>query len=509
MSNASVELKDLRVMAPDERSAATIPPQGDRLRAVYDVPVQVSAVLGRASIPVNQLLRLGRGAVVELDRRVGEPVDIFVDNRLVARGEVIVVGDRLGVTMTEIVRGRGRLSGLAESNSDAPSRGRPSLPHLTTAMRIATKRGALVRQRRSAAEALDELREGQGADLLFLDVMLDVPEIVAMLRAERVHLPIVAYGINADPARAVAAIKAGAREFLTLPPDPQAIALVLATLADARRDLVSVDPAMAEVLGLARRFAPSDASVLITGESGTGKEVVARAIHARSRRARRPFVAVNCAALPENLLESELFGHEKGAFTGADRAPRGMFEAADGGTLFLDEIGEMRRGCRRSCCACSRSASSTASAAAAPIKVDVRVIAATQPRPRGGRSTPAGSARTCYYRLNVVTSELPPLRERPQDIAAAGRHFLDRVRGANGLPRRGLDAGGRERCCAARLAGQRPRARELYPARGAAHPQGRIDRQAISWAPRASRPVRPRRARPGWSAARSGRSSAT
>jgi len=104
MSNTSVELKDLRPMAPDERPAATAPAQGDRLRAVYDVPVQVSAVLGRASIPVNQLLRLGRGAVVELDRRVGEPVDIFVNNRLVARGEVIVVGDRLGVTMTEIVR---------------------------------------------------------------------------------------------------------------------------------------------------------------------------------------------------------------------------------------------------------------------------------------------------------------------------------------------------------------------------------------------------------------------
>lgn len=106
MSSASVELKDLRPMAPDERPTPTaaVPAQGDRLRAVYDVPVQVSAVLGRASIPVNQLLRLGRGAVVELDRRVGEPVDIFVNNRLVARGEVIVVGDRLGVTMTEIVR---------------------------------------------------------------------------------------------------------------------------------------------------------------------------------------------------------------------------------------------------------------------------------------------------------------------------------------------------------------------------------------------------------------------
>jgi len=355
-------------------------------------------------------------------------------------------------------------------------------PDLTTAMRIATERGALVRQRRSAAEALDELREGRGADLLFLDVMLDVPEIVAMLHAEHIHLPIVAYGINADPARAVAAIKAGAREFLTLPPDPQAIALVLATLADARRDLISVDPAMAGVLDLARRFAPSDASVLITGESGTGKEVVARFVHRESRRAAGPFVSVNCAAIPDNLLESELFGHEKGAFTGATARRIGRFEEASGGTLLLDEISEMDVRLQAKLLRAIQEREIDRVGGSHGIKVDLRILA-TSNRDLERTVAAGGFREDLYFRLNVVTLQLPPLRERPQDVAALARHFIEKYATLNGLAVAGLTAAAE----AMRLGHRWPgNVRELENCLHRAvllTRQGRVDRPAIMLGP--------------------------
>src|SRR5262249_24510659 len=140
---------------------------------------------------------------------------------------------------------------------------------------------------------------------------------------------------------AVDAIHAGAKEYIPLPPDPELIAAVLAVVADDPRDFIYRDEAMAQVVKLAHQIATSEASVLITGESGTGKEVLARYVHSHSHRAKKPFISINCAAIPENLLESELFGHEKGAFTGAVGRRIGKFEEATGGTLLLDEISEM------------------------------------------------------------------------------------------------------------------------------------------------------------------------
>src|SRR5207247_679159 len=180
-----------------------------------------------------------------------------------------------------------------------------------------------------------------GADLLLVDVGLDVRDLVMRLEAEHIHVPIVACGISNDARAAVAAIHAGAKEYIPLPPDPELIAAVLAAVANDSRDLVYRDEAMAKVIKLAQQIAGSDASVMITGESGTGKEVLARYVHSRSNRAKRPFISINCAAIPEHLLESELFGHEKGAFTGAVARRIGKFEEATGGTLLLDEISEM------------------------------------------------------------------------------------------------------------------------------------------------------------------------
>ena len=174
-----------------------------------------------------------------------------------------------------------------------------------------------------------------------VDVRLDVASLIQSLKSERIAVPVVACGIGNDTRAAVAAIRAGAKEYLPLPPNAELIAAVLAAVVAENNALIHRDPRMARVLALADRIAPSDASVLITGPSGTGKELMARYLHNKSRRAGNRFVAVNCAAIPENLLESELFGHEKGAFTGAVARRIGRFEEASGGTLLLDEVSEM------------------------------------------------------------------------------------------------------------------------------------------------------------------------
>src|SRR6476659_2520269 len=188
---------------------------------------------------------------------------------------------------------------------------------LTTATKLAMEKGASVTHAESNDQALAVLRSGRGADLLMVDVSLDIRELNGRLNAEHIHVPIVACGITNDARAAVDAIHAGAKEYIPLPPDPELIAAVLAAVTADSRELIYRDEATAQVVRLATQIAASDASVLNTGESGTDKEVLARHVHARSNHSKKPFICVNCAAIPENLLESELFGHEKGAFTGA------------------------------------------------------------------------------------------------------------------------------------------------------------------------------------------------
>ena len=201
---------------------------------------------------------------------------------------------------------------------------------LANAVKLAMAAGAKVAHVETCEQATHALRAGQGADLLMVDYDLDIAALIAANEAERIRVPVVACGVGADPKRAGDAIRAGAKEFIPLPPDADLIAAVLAAVSDDNRPLVARDPAMQAVLSLADQVAASDASILITGESGVGKEVMARYVHQKSRRANRPFLSVNCAAIPENLLESELFGHEKGAFTGAVARRIGKFEEADG-----------------------------------------------------------------------------------------------------------------------------------------------------------------------------------
>ena len=190
---------------------------------------------------------------------------------------------------------------------------------------------------------------------------------------------------------------------------------------------------MREVLDLARRFAPSEANILLTGESGTGKEIMARELHDASRRARGPFVAINCAAIPEALLETELFGHARGAFTGAAMARAGRFEAASGGTLLLDEVSEMEPRLQAKLLRALQERTIDRVGGEFGIPVDARVIA-TSNRELMGEVAAGRFRQDLYYRLAVFELQLPPLRERPQDVAALARHFVGRFAASNGLP---------------------------------------------------------------------------
>ncbi|MBP0494495.1 sigma-54-dependent transcriptional regulator [Pararoseomonas indoligenes] len=305
---------------------------------------------------------------------------------------------------------------------------------LGQAARIATSRGARLRQADGVTSGIAMAR-GEGFDLILCDVLHDVAWLVSCLEAERIACPVVACGRNQDASAAVRAIQAGAKEFLPLPPDAELIAAMLQAAAGEADTPVHRDPAMAAVLKRAEGVARAEASVLITGESGTGKEVLARHIHRHSRRADRPFVALNCAALPEALLESELFGHEKGAFSGAVAARRGKFEQADGGTLLLDEIGEMDPRLQAKILRALQEREIDRLGGAGPVKVDVRILAATN-RDLAAEVAAGRFREDLFFRLNVVALRVPALRDRPDDILPIAEHFARRYAEANGIPLR-------------------------------------------------------------------------
>ncbi len=300
------------------------------------------------------------------------------------------------------------------------------------ATKIAMDKGAKVTHAENTDQALASLRGGVGADLVFCDVELDIAALVRGLGAERICTPVVACGVGTDTRRAVDAIRAGAKEYLPLPADAQLIAAVLAAVADESHQLIHEDEAMSAVLALADQVAPSDASILITGESGTGKEVLARYVHRKSNRADKPFISVNCAAIPENLLESELFGHEKGAFTGAIARRIGKFEEANGGTLLLDEISEMDARLQAKLLRAIQEREIDRVGGTKPVKVDIRIIA-TSNRDLAEAVRHGTFREDLLYRLNVVNLRLPALRERPKDIRALSHHFSRKYAEANGV----------------------------------------------------------------------------
>src|SRR5271154_5895328 len=308
---------------------------------------------------------------------------------------------------------------------------------LTTATKIAMDNGASVTHAQDHEQAMRVLRGGKGADLLLVDVGLDIRDLVLRLEAEHIHVPIVACGISNDARAAVAAIHAGAKEYIPLPPEPELIAAVLAAVANDSRDLVYRDEAMAKVIKLAQQIAGSDASVMVTGESGTGKEVLARYVHTRSNRAKRPFISINCAAIPEHLLESELFGHEKGAFTGAVARRIGKFEEATGGTLLLDEISEMDVRLQAKLLRAIQERVIDRVGGTRPVPIDIRILA-TSNRNLAEAVREGAFREDLLFRLNVVNLKIPPLRERPADVLELAEYFVKKYAVANGIPGRPL-----------------------------------------------------------------------
>jgi DNA-binding NtrC family response regulator len=308
---------------------------------------------------------------------------------------------------------------------------------LGTAGRIATQRGAKVAHIDSVEGALNALRNGQGADLVMCDVSLNIAQFIDSLKSERINIPVVACGIGADAGAAVRAIRAGAKEYIPLPPDADLIAAVLQAVAEEDATFIAKDPSMQPLLQMVDRVGASDASILITGESGTGKEVMARYIHRKSRRATGNFVSVNCAAIPDNLLESELFGHEKGAFTGAVARRIGKFEEANSGTLLLDEISEMDIRLQAKLLRAIQEREIDRVGGTQPIKIDIRLIA-TSNRDLEEEVKAKRFREDLYFRLNVVNLHLPPLRNRVADILPLAEYFATKYAKANGLSDRKL-----------------------------------------------------------------------
>ncbi len=319
---------------------------------------------------------------------------------------------------------------------------------------LLTAEGFEVRGAPDAAAAL-ELVERLDFDVILSDVRMpgvDGMELLPQLVRRLPHTPVILMSAYGTEELALEAIRLGAYDYLAKPFQPAEALFALkkaqererlhnenqrlrrdASRTHGERPIVATSEAMIEVLEVMERAAAFKSTVLITGESGTGKEVLARAVHDQSPRRSQAFVAVNCGAIPENLLESELFGHAKGAFTGADRAHRGLFAEADGGTLFLDEIGELPPSLQVKLLRVLQEEEIRPVGETKPRSVDVRVIAATA-RDLDAEVREGRFREDLFYRLDVVRLRVPPLRERPKDVPLLLDHFLARFRDSLGKP---------------------------------------------------------------------------
>lgn len=310
--------------------------------------------------------------------------------------------------------------------------------------RVFVKEGYRVETTTSAARAI-EIIEKEDLDLLIADIRL--PEMSGMdilkrCREIRPDVPVIMITAYGNMKQAIEALKMGALDYIIKPFDIEELKITVAKGLEKRRleqenillkreirerysfeNMIGKSRQMQEIFALIEKIAGTDSTVLITGESGTGKEMAARAIHVLSRRSDRPFVSINCAALPENLLESELFGHVKGAFTGAVSDKKGMFEVAHRGTLFLDEIGEMSPWTQVKLLRAIQERKIRRVGGTEEIPVDVRIIAATN-HDLKKRIEEGKFREELYYRLNVISFEMPPLRRRVEDIPLLVNHFL-------------------------------------------------------------------------------------
>ncbi|MDD9911019.1 MAG: nitrogen regulation protein NR(I) [Ahrensia sp.] len=305
----------------------------------------------------------------------------------------------------------------------------------------------------SNAATLLRWTNGDEGDLVITDVVMpdqNIFDVMPQMKRVRPDLPVIVMSAQNTFMTAITATERGAYDYLPKPFDlNELIATVGRALAQPRENdmpmqgeaqtmpLVGRSPAMQDIYRLIARMTQTDLTVMINGESGTGKELVARALHQFGKRKHGPFVAINMAAIPHELIESELFGHEKGAFTGANARSIGRFEQANGGTLFLDEIGDMPMEAQTRLLRVLQEGEYTTVGGRRPISTDVRIVAATH-QDLAGLIAKGRFREDLFYRLNVVPLRLPPLRERAQDIPDLARHFLQQA-AAQGLPAKVLD----------------------------------------------------------------------
>jgi len=317
---------------------------------------------------------------------------------------------------------------------------------------VLEKQGHHPEMAESGEAGLDRIKRG-GIDVVLLDMVMpgmDGQETLEVIKAREPDLPVIVLTAHGGIETVVKAMRAGAVDFFVKPASPERIAVSIRNAFKVKdltgevtrlkrtqsgqlgfKDMIAAAPAMRQVVRLGERAAKSNIPILVTGESGVGKELVARSIMAASDRAGRPFVAVNCGAIPENLVESTLFGHEKGAFTGAVAKHMGKFQEADGGTLFLDEIGELPLDMQVKLLRALQEGEVDPVGGKKPVKVDVRIISATN-RDLAEQVKCGGFREDLFYRLNVFPIEVPSLAERSDDIPALVRHFIARFNAQEG-----------------------------------------------------------------------------
>jgi DNA-binding NtrC family response regulator len=346
----------------------------------------------------------------------------------------------VATSVRTVARGRGRVL-LVDDDHDA----------VALLAELLERRGFVVESAHGATDAAIEAARGRGPDVVLTDLRMGATsglDLVRMLRKQQPGLPVVVITAFGSIRTAIEAIQQGAYDFLTKPYDPDLVALTLDRAVEHARTLRELDrlhgsgpsstdgiigqsSAMRRVIATAERIAKTDVTTLIVGESGTGKELIARLLHRHSERAAHPFVAINCTALPEHLLESELFGHTRGAFTDAHTARRGLFVKASGGTLFLDELGDMPLTMQSKLLRVLQEGRIRPVGGDEEHPIDVRVVAAThrdlEAEVRAGRFR-----EDLFFRIHVVELSLPPLRARGDDVLLLAQEFLVRAAARTG-----------------------------------------------------------------------------
>ncbi|MCB1163723.1 sigma-54-dependent Fis family transcriptional regulator, partial [bacterium] len=329
------------------------------------------------------------------------------------------------------------------------------------------KEGYEIRAVSSGKQALRELQQWR-ADLVISDIRMpemDGIQLLAGIKAIDASIPVILLTAYASQETAIEAVNKGAFHYLIKQARNDEIKMVVRNALAMREvrsentqlrrqlqddssleSIIGSSEAMQRIFAVVRKIAATDSTILIGGESGTGKELIARAIHFMSGRADKPFVGVNCGALPENLLESELFGHVKGSFTGAIRDKEGLFKVAESGTIFLDEVGEITPALQVKLLRALQEREFLPVGGTQPVKVDVRVLAATNRDLE--EEVERGTFRAdLYYRLNVIPLTVPPLRERREDVPLLVRHFIQRLAEKRGLPMKGITRDAMELLC--------------------------------------------------------------